>query len=267
MTSFRDAHVIITGASEGIGYAIASAAAERGSRVSLIARRPGPLEAAAKELGPNAQWASADVSDRHAVRDAVGQLVENFGPCDVLVSNAGYALPGRFWDLPDDEFEAEMQVNYLGAVHAASAVIPSMRERNTGHLCFVSSTAGLVGVYGYSAYSPTKFALRGLAESLRSELAPDGVAVSVVYPPDTETPGFAKENEHKPAETAAVSGTVKPVAAQSVAEATVKGIERGKFTICIDPMTALLVRGSGVMAPLTRAIMDRQVRSAQRKQD
>lgn len=264
MTSFDDAHVIITGGSEGIGLAIAQSAVERGARVSLIARREEPLKSASEGLAGRSQWAAADVRDRAEVTAAVDDLVDSFGPCDILVANAGYALPGRFWELPEDEVADEMAVNYMGAVNATKAVLPSMRGRRRGHLCFTSSTAGLLGIYGYTAYSPTKFALRGLAESLRSELRPDGIAVSVIYPPDTDTPGFAKENEHKPVETAAISGTIRPKSANEVAIATVRGIERGRFTICADPMTALLAHGSGLVSPLARMIADRQVRSAQR---
>lgn len=265
MTSLRDAHVIVTGGSEGIGRAIAEAAIGRGATVSLIARRPELLKATAAELGPSASWAAADVRDRAELGTAVEKLVGRSGPCDVMVANAGYARPGRFWELPDDEFRAEVDVNYLGAVHAVAAVVPSMRERGKGHLCFVSSTAGLLGIYGYSAYAPTKFAIRGLAESLRSELAPERIVVSVVYPPDTDTPGFAKENEAKPAETAAISGAVKAVPAEKVAAAAIKGIERDRFTICADPLTATLARGAGLLAPVVRRTMDRQVRSVQRR--
>lgn len=264
MTSLRDAHVVITGGSEGIGLAMAARAVARGARVSLVARREAPLVSAAARLGAAVRWAAADVRDRAGLCDAIAELVRAQGPCDVLVANAGYALPGRFWELPDDEFRSEVDVNYLGAVHAASAVVAAMRERRKGHLCFVSSTAGLLGVYGYSAYCPTKFAVRGLAEALRCELAPERVFVSVVYPPDTDTPGFAKENEHKPAETAAISGTITPMAADEVAAAAVKGIERNRFTICADPMTAALARGAGLLAPAIRRVMDRQVRAAQR---
>ncbi|MEI2640182.1 MAG: SDR family oxidoreductase [Microthrixaceae bacterium] len=223
MTSFDDAHVIITGGSEGIGLAIAQSAVERGARVSLIARREEPLKSASEGLAGRSQWAAADVRDRAEVTAAVDDLVDSFGPCDILVANAGYALPGRFWELPEDEVADEMAVNYMGAVNATKAVLPSMRGRRRGHLCFTSSTAGLLGIYGYTAYSPTKFALRGLAESLRSELRPDGIAVSVIYPPDTDTPGFAKENEHKPVETAAISGTIRPKSANEVAISNSQG--------------------------------------------
>lgn len=264
MTSFSNAHVIITGGSEGIGLAIARGALDRGARVSLLARRSDLLTQAAEQLGGGTRWASADVADREASRSAINALMDEHGPCDILVANAGYSRPGRFWELSDDEFREEMEVNYLGAVHAVAAVIPTMRERGHGHLCFTSSTAGLVGVYGFTAYSPTKFALRGLAESLRCELAPDGIRVGVLYPPDTDTPGLAKEKEGKPIETEAISGTIKPMPAERVAEVAIRGIERDRFTICADPMTKLLAHGSGLMAPLTRRIMDRQVRSVQR---
>lgn len=264
MTSLQQAHLIVTGGSEGIGFAIAKAAVQRGATVSLIARRRAALDAAVASLGPAAHAAAADVADRDALRAAVDELVGRSGPCDVLAANAGYALPGRFWELPADEFRAEMDVNYLGAVHAVQAVLPSMRERRRGHLCFVSSTAGLLGVYGYTAYSPTKFALRGLAESLRAEVAPDGLQVSVVYPPDTDTPGFAKENEVKPIETAEISGTITPVSASKVADAVIDGIESNRFTICADAMTATFARGGGILAPVLRRWMDHQVRRAQR---
>jgi len=264
MTSLQDAHLIITGGSEGIGFAVAEAAVDRGATVSLIARRREPLDEAVHSLGSAARAETADVRDPEALRAAVDKLVERAGPCDVLVANAGYALPGRFWELPSDEFRAEMEVNYLGAVHATRAVLPSMREQGRGHLCFVSSTAGLLGVYGYTAYSPTKFALRGFAESLRAELAPERIAVSVVYPPDTDTPGFAKENESKPEETAAISGTITPVPASKVAVAIINGIEHNRFTICADPMTAGFARGGGLLAPVLHRWMDRKVRTTQR---
>lgn len=264
MTSFDNAHVIITGGSEGIGLAVAHEASRRGARVSLIARRSEPLATAARRLGPTARWAAADVADRDATAAAVAELTQEQGPCDILMANAGYSRPGRFWELDLDEFSDEMAVNYLGAVHATAAVLPAMRQRRRGHLCFTSSTAGLVGVYGFTAYSPTKFALRGLAESLRCELAPDGIRVSVLYPPDTDTPGLKKEKAGKPPETEAISGTIKPMSADRVAAVTVAGIERNRFTICADPMTRLLAHASGLMAPLTRRIMDRQVRSVQR---
>lgn len=257
MTRLAGAHVVVTGGSEGIGLATARLAAARGARVSLIARRPAVLEAAAATIGGDVATAAADVSDREQVEVAIADLGRHHGPCDVLVCCAGYALPGYFHELDADEFERHMQVNYLGAVNAVRAVTPSMRERRRGHVLVTSSTAGLIGVFGYAAYSPTKFAVRGLAEVLRAELTGDGVRVGIIYPPDTETPGFERENLTKPPETVAVSGAIAPISAERMAERIVAGIERNRFQIFADPTSAVLARTSGLIAPLLRRQMDR----------
>jgi len=266
MTDLAGRHVCITGGSEGIGLAVARGALHRGAKVSLLARRLERLHEVQAELTTNGQTvavAAADVSDDEATSAAIDELVAAHGPVDVLVTMAGYAAPGYFTDLPGDEFRREMDVNYFGTLHAIRAVVPKMTERRAGHLVLVSSTAGLIGVFGFSAYSPTKFAIRGLGESLRAELKPSGIAVSIVYPPDTETPGFARENLTKPAETARISGTIAPKSAEHVAEAILSGIERDRLIITADAMTAALARGAGVMGPLVRTLMDRDVRSVQ----
>lgn len=265
MTKLAGAHVIVTGGSEGIGLAVARAAVARGSRVSLVARRRDVLEAAARTiLGPVAV-ASADVADPVALAAAVADLSEQQGPCDVAIACAGYAVPGYFAELPLEEFDRHMRVNYLGAVHLARAVAPQMRERRRGHLLFTSSTAGVVGVFGYSAYSPTKFAVRGLAEVLRAELAGDGVEVSVIFPPDTQTPGFDRENLTKPPETVALSGAIAPISAERMAERIVAGIERSRFLIFADPTTAVLSRTAGLIGPVLRRQMDRTAARAGRR--
>lgn len=265
MTSLSGVHVIITGGSEGIGLETARIAVGRQARVSLIARRPEVLDAAAAELGADIAVASADVADPDATASAIAEVVARHGPADVLVANAGYALPGRFLDLPATEFRREMEVNYLGAVHAIQAVAPSMVERAGGHLVVVSSTAGLMGVFGYSAYSPTKFALRGLAETLRAELGPSGVRVSIAFPPDTATPGFDRENESKPPETEKISSTIKPISSERMASAIIAGIEADRLWITADALTAALVRGVGLVHPLLRALQDRDIRSVARR--
>ena len=265
MTSLSGAHVIVTGGSEGIGLETARSAAGRGARVSLIARRPEVLDTAAAQLGGDVAVATADVSDPEATMAAMAEVVTHHGPADVLIANAGYALPGRFLELPATEFRREMEVNYLGAVHAIRAVAPSMIERGRGHLVVVSSTAGLMGVFGYSAYSPTKFALRGLAETLRAELGPAGVRVAIAFPPDTVTPGFDRENESKPPETEKISSTIKPISSERMAAAIVRGIESDRLWITADALTAALVRGVGVLHPLLRALQDRDIRSVSRE--
>jgi 3-dehydrosphinganine reductase len=139
-----------------------------------------------------------------------------------------------------------------------------MVERGRGSVVAVSSAAGLLGIYGYSAYGPAKFAVRGLMESLRAELEPHGVHVGVVYPPDVDTPQLAEENRWKPDETRAIAGTIKPLPAATVAASIVAGIERRRFLICPDLGTRALSRLGGVLAPILNWSFDRKVEAVQR---
>jgi len=266
VTVLDDAHVLITGGSSGIGLEVARAVLAQGARVSIVARDPERLASVEDlleaEAGDPTRVAAepADVTDPAALERALGLLTTQFGPVDVLVAGAGAARPGHFAELDVAVFREQMDLNYFGALYAVRAVVPSMVERNRGHVVLVSSTAGIIGVYGYSAYAPAKFALRGLAETLRAELKPAGVVVTIVYPPDTDTPGFARENEQKPEATARISAAVKPRSAASVAKAMVRGIMRDRLVVTADPLTAGLARGAGVVAPMVRASMDRHVR-------
>jgi 3-dehydrosphinganine reductase len=252
--------VLITGGSSGIGLATAALAARGGARVSLVARDPRKLEDAAVQVGRGTVTASADVTDATAVAAAVAAATAEHGPVDVLVTAAGLAHPGYFAELDDDVFREQMDVDYFGTLHAVRAVVPAMVARGRGHLVLVSSTAGLVGVFGYSAYAPAKYAVRGLAETLRPELVHHGVTVSCVYPPDTLTPGFEAENALKPPETVKISEAIKPRDAGHVARAIVKGIEKDRLVITADTQTAALARAAGLLGPYVRATMDRTVR-------
>ena len=246
----------------GIGAAIARAAVEAGATVSLIARDEATLRHTADAVG--ARWASADVSDGPGLAAAIAGLEAAGGPADVLVCSAGVSLTGLFVDVPLEEFEQQMAVNYLGTVHAIRAVLPGMLARRRGHLVLVSSTAGLVGVVGLSGYAATKFALVGMASSLRYEVEPSGVRVSVLHPPDTQTPGFDAENRRKPRETAAVSGTITPVSADTVAAAVIEGVRKRRARITVDPMTRALGFGASLLEPLARPWLARTIRRSRR---
>jgi len=210
--------------------------------------------------GARIATASADVVDATALGSAIERLVTQMGPVDVLVTSAGEAHPGRFAELPDEVFRAQMEVGYFGTLNAARAVVPSMVERRQGHLVFVASVVALVGVYGYSAYAPAKYAVRGLAETLRPELKPYRIVVACAYPPDTDTPGLARENELKPDATKRVSATIKPRPADAVGEAIVRGIEHNRLGITADFQTAGLYRAGGLVVPALNAVFDRKAR-------
>jgi len=253
VTSLAGAHVLVTGGSEGIGLETARLLLERGSRVSLLSRSADKLAAARASLG-DVTTASADVTDEPALRAAV----EALGPVDVLVAAAGGAEPQHFLDLTPDALRRQMDLNYFGALNAVRAVLPGMLAAGRGHVVLVSSAAALCGVFGYGGYGPAKAALRNLAEVLEAEHP--AVRVAVAYPPDTLTPGFERENLTKPRETAAVSAMVKPLPPERVARSIVTGIERNRRTITADASTALLARGTSVVAPGVRAVMRRTVR-------
>lgn len=264
MTRLAGAHVCITGGSSGIGLALAEECVRRGAKVSIVARDAGRLAAARDRIGAGAPGASveaaaADVVDPPALGGAIGALVGALGPVDVLVTSAGYSHPGRFVDLDAAVFRDQIEVDYLGTLNAVREVVPSMVERRRGHLVLVSSTVAFVGIYGYSAYAPAKHAVRGLAETLRPELKPHGITVACAYPPDTQTPGFDRENESKPAITKRISGGIPPRPAATVAAAIVKGIERNRLVITADPTTAALARAAALLAPVLHPFLDRHL--------
>jgi 3-dehydrosphinganine reductase len=191
------------------------------------------------------------------VLSALAALQTHHGPVDVLITSAGVARPGYFEEVPVEVFERTMAVNYFGTVYPLKAIIPAMRQRGSGAVVLISSGAGLVGLFGYTPYAPTKFALRGLAEALRGELKATGVRIAIVYPPDTDTPQLAEENLTKPVETQALTAGGGRWTADAVARVTLEGLARGKFAITPGfQLTALLWLQSG-LAPLLNWSFDR----------
>ena len=224
---------------------------------------PAGWRSARAELGPSGTEVMAepvDVTDHKAVERAVHASVARLGPPKLLVASAGMVVPGRFDDLPPAAFRETMEVNYFGSLHLVRAALPAMRAQRGGRIVLISSGAALLGLYGYTAYAPSKFAVRGLAEALRSELAPDGIAVSVVYPPDTDTPQFREELRLRPEPTSRIAGTAGVLSADRVAGAILRGIRRGRFTIAPGlEMSTLAVLHSVVGPMLHRFWFDRQI--------
>jgi 3-dehydrosphinganine reductase len=261
----------VVGGSMGIGFAIARKLAARGDDVAIFARREAALAAAAAELvavrrspAQRVAFWSLDVADGPAVATVLGRAIAELGPPDLLVNCAGRAIPKRFEDVTADELEATLRTNLVGSWRTIQAVLPHMRRRGSGHLVNTASLAGLIGVFGYADYCASKFALVGLSEVLRSELRPDGIGVSVLCPPDVDTPGFAEENRHKPPETEAVSRGASLLGADAVADALVAGIARGRFLI-VPGRDARIAHWAKRLAPrFVTGVMDRQIRRARR---
>jgi len=212
---------VVTGASRGIGREVARQAALKGARVGLVARSKPDLEAVLKEIGGRGAVATADVADRQATEQALAQLTAELGPVDILVNNAGIGSYGRVSDLPVDEFERVMDVNYFSCVYATKAVLPSMLARRRGHIVNLASIAGRIGAPMEAAYSASKFAMVGFTEALAFEVAPLGIGVSMVNPGPVETDFFDTRGH-------AYEGNFpKPVSARRVADAVIEVVESG----------------------------------------
>ena len=225
-------HAVITGGSSGIGLSIAIELAKRGCRhITLVARKEGQLADAkvliekaatlAKSTTSFVHTVSVDVTDFSALEKAVANLCvgddtnnndttnNTPGPPTLLFHCAGFSIPLAFEDLSAANFHSQMNVNYLGSVYVVKAFLPYMTNAKHigGNIILTSSMSGQAGTFGYSAYSPTKFALRGFAECLSMELAAkkSNVNISLAYPPDTKTPGYEIENQNKPEECRLIS--------------------------------------------------------------
>ncbi len=270
MGHYRGKRAFITGGSSGIGLATARLLVEAGAHVWIAARGQQRLEAAETELRALAQPGQRvgslplDVGDGQAVKAAAQGVLEGLGGLDLLVNNAGIARPGYLHELQDEHFEAAMRVNYFGVVNCTRAFLPHFMQRGSGHIANVSSTAGFLGVFGYSAYSPSKFAVAGFSECLRQDLLPYGIGVSILFPADTDTPQLEEENRFKPAETRAIGGTIKPAPARQVAEALLAGCARRRLYIVPGFMNRLSFWLNRLAPWLVHAIMDSEIRKARR---
>jgi short-subunit dehydrogenase len=182
---------IVTGASSGIGRALALQLGTLGYRVGLIARRFRELSDAADAIaaaGGAAVAAAADVADRGALRSAVARVESRLGPTDVMVAGAGFGTPTRLDPLNTDEVEQTLRVNVLGVIYAIEAVLPGMLARGCGQLLAISSLAAFKGLPGESAYCASKAAVNAYAEGLRIALRSKGVIVTTVCPGFVRTP-------------------------------------------------------------------------------
>jgi len=265
-------HVIVTGGSSGIGKATAKRLASQGATISILARDPQKLAEAQTEIAATSRktrvvTVAADLSDRLQAEQAIATAVQELGPPDLLITSAGIAHPGYFRELPIEIFEQTMAINYFGTLYCIKAALPHMESRG-GQIVLISSGAGLIGIYGYTPYSPSKFAIRGLAESLRGELKIWNIGVSIVYPADTDTPQLEAENRTKPAETKQITATAQTWSADRMATAIVTGIEKKAFVIAPGQEMSVLARLHSLIAPGLNWYFDRivrQVRSAPQK--
>ncbi|MFE3055257.1 oxidoreductase [Nocardia sp. NPDC059239] len=172
----------VTGAGRGFGREFATAALERGDRVTATARRKDTLRDLADRYGEALLALPLDVTDRAEAQAAVDAAVERFGALDVVVNNAGYGLFGAVEEITDQQLRDQLEVNLFGAFHVTQAVLPIMRKQGAGHIIQISTISGIASFPNLGGYSASKWALEGLSEALAQEVAGFGIKVTLVEP-------------------------------------------------------------------------------------
>jgi uncharacterized protein len=231
--------VLLTGASGGLGKAIARALCARGARVAATARRAEVLDELHRELGDALTPLPADLAER----GAPAELVERAGEVDVLVANAALPAAGPVDDFSPEEIDRALDVNLRAPVQLTRLLLPGMVERGRGHLVFMSSLSGKAASPASALYSAAKFGLRGFAAGVREDLVGSGVGVTVVFP------GFIRESGMFADSGARLRKGVGTKTPEDVAAAVVRGIERNKGEIDVAPLGLRLGVKAAELAP------------------
>jgi NAD(P)-dependent dehydrogenase (short-subunit alcohol dehydrogenase family) len=243
--------VLVTGGSRGLGLVLARGFAAEGANVAVCARDPRELERARADLaarGANAFAFPCDVTDRAQVRELVEVVTRHFGRVDVLVNNAGVIQVGPLETMTLEDFERAMAVHFWGPLYTTLAVLPQMRARREGRIVNVSSIGGKISVPHLVPYSASKFALAGLSDGLRAELAKDGVVVTSVFPGlmRTGSPRNADFKGRHRAEYAwfAVSDSlpVTSIGAERAAAQIIRACRRGRAELVITTQAQAAVK-------------------------
>lgn len=264
--------IYVTGGSSGIGKAIVNYAYARGADVILIARNEEKLNTAKKELMREAKSQCGrifllplDVCDERETLEILPRKIAEWGTPDIVVNSAGAAHPGDFETLSHSVLKSLWEVNVGGVWNVTQAVVPSMKGRRSGVIVNVSSVAGIIGFYGYTAYSATKYAVIGFSEALRNELIPHGVRVCILCPPDTETPQYEKEREMLPLETVQIAKMGKLLSPDTVAKALFKGLGRNSFLITPGFIGTATLWGTRLIPGVVRRVLDHDVATVRRR--
>jgi len=262
----RGLHIYITGGSTGLGLALAMLLTKKGAHVSIVARDKGKLEKAIEVLEAVRQ-SSEQVLKAHSfsLDTAVESAAALKAACDVhggaapdaVFACAGSSKPMYFVEMNERDLVQGMTAGYWVQAWTAFAAAKQMaREKRKGKIVFVSSTLGYMSFVGWSSYSPAKHALRGLADTLQSELMLYGIDVHIFFPPTMFTPGYEVENKTKPKITKRIEETDDGLTAEQAAFGLFKGIERGDTHITADLITSLFRASTRGAAPKNNWVLD-----------
>jgi NAD(P)-dependent dehydrogenase (short-subunit alcohol dehydrogenase family) len=248
---FRGRVAVVTGGAAGIGLALAQAFAARGAKLALADVDEAALARAERELGAagaEALGVPTDVTRRESVAALADAVIARFGAVHLLCNNAGIALLGPLVGADPGEWRKAMDVNFWGVVHGVDAFLPRMLVQGSGgHVVNTASMAGLVGMQGLGIYCATKFAVVGLSESLRRELEPQGIGVSVLCPMMVDTKigensarALGRASPAAPPPGLALQGGV--IGADEVARRVVRAIETNAFYVFTHPEQREILR-------------------------
>ncbi|OBZ85289.1 3-ketodihydrosphingosine reductase TSC10 [Choanephora cucurbitarum] len=265
---FRPAgkHCFITGGSTGLGKALAIELVKAGADVTIVARRVTELEAAFEEIKANCTnenqkvvYVSADVTVQEDVVRAFNEATIKMGrDPEFVCACAGASYPRYFLDETMENFENLIKLNYLGQAYVAHQAAQRMRDQKIkdGKIVFVSSMLGLFSFVGYANYSPTKFAVRALADALRNELKRYQIGVHIFYPGNIQSPGFDTENLTKPEVTKEIEGVNVAQPANECAQSLLKGLYSGEYMITVDWLAYLLRCSARGVNPTNNLVLD-----------
>jgi len=265
----KNRHIFITGGSKGLGVAFAREfATKHGAQVTIVARGEIELQEAVMsidrvcesmgEVAGKVQAMPCDVTNKDQVKTVIDKAEESFGPIDTLICCAGSAATGEFLKRTTEDFEAQMKLNYLGAVYPTRVVVDNMikGQQANGRIVLVASQAALMSCCGYSAYSPSKFALRGLGEALRHELLPHSIKVHVAFPGNMNSPGYEIEMKTKPEVTKMIEKGEPLQEPSEVATAMINSLLKDEYALYGGNTSGyFLGRMSHGLAPMGRNLL------------
>jgi 3-dehydrosphinganine reductase len=263
---FKDKTIIITGGSSGLGKALAERFIRSGANLALVARDKKKLKSVQAELVKMSQKSqkveiySCDVSRADDVDKTVKAIVESFGPPDILINCAGILRESHFEKESIETFREVMSINFFGTLHFVKAVLPHFKQKGRGRIVNISSMAGLTGVFGYSAYCASKFAIAGLSSTIRGELKPQNIVVQVVYPPEFDSPMVDEINTYRSYENEMLAHTIPPLGLDVVADSVIEGIEKSRPEIIPGRLARLLALGNRVFPSMSRLVVDARIR-------
>ncbi|MBN1635601.1 MAG: SDR family oxidoreductase [Deltaproteobacteria bacterium] len=262
--------VLITGGSSGIGLAAAKMFSSLGANLAIFGRDKKKLRQALKQIeakrildGQKFACFQLDVAVNEDVKKTMEQVVSDFGAPSILINSAGMGGSFYFENVSYETFDQTVKINLYGTRNTIAALLPSMKMQG-GHIVNISSLGGLIGSFGYSAYSASKFGVVGFSECLRSELKRYNIIVSVLCPADVDTPMLAESQQASPPETRALSKSAGLMQPEEVAQTLLKGMQKG-HSLIIPGWNPKFVYALNRLCPcLQEFVMDLIVRKTQK---